>query len=158
MVKEMQSQSGGAQYIMKGVDYSFFDKVEKDAEKLFLEITQLNNEKKAKDPNHHELQIWCADMWAVLWNAWLRGYNTNVIKEMDFSWGTDNEERFKQVAIFHNAGVTSNIKEKSFYKGDFINELPYEIEDNYDKNTASYKYFEIIKSIGKNSCLYVKQD
>jgi hypothetical protein len=88
-VRLRQGQSGGAQYIMKNVDFNFFHKVEKDAEKLFKQITELNNKKKQADPTHHELQIWCADMWAVLWNAWLRGYNTNVIKEMDFSWATD---------------------------------------------------------------------
>ena len=158
LVKERQFQSGGAQYIMKGLDASFFNKVEKDAENLFSEITQLNNQKKAKDPTHHELQIWCADMWAVLWNAWLKGYNTNVIREMDFSFATDDDIRYREKTIFHNAGVTPDNASKCFYKGDFINVLPYEIEDNYDKNTASYKYFEIIKSIGKNSCLYVKQD
>ena len=42
-VRLREGQSGGAQYIMKNVDYAFFHKVEKDSEKLFKEITELNN-------------------------------------------------------------------------------------------------------------------
>ena len=58
----MNSNSGGAQYIMKNVDASFWEKVEKDSEELFNQITELNNQKKTEDPTYHELQIWCADM------------------------------------------------------------------------------------------------
>ena len=154
-VRLREGQSGGAQYIMKNVDHAFFHKVEKDAEKLFKEINELNNKKKQADPTHHELQIWCADMWAVLWNAWMRGYNTNVIKEMDFCWATDLSKTWDEKILFHNAGVTGSPDERLFYKGKYINQLPYEDEGlDYDTEKASYKYFEIIKSIGKNSCLY----
>ena len=154
-VRVRQGQSGGAQYIMKNVDFNFFHKVEKDSEKLFKEINELNNKKKQADPTHHELQIWCADMWAVLWNAWMRGYNTNVIKEMDFCWATDSAKTWDEKILFHNAGVTGNPNEKLFYKGKYIAQLPYEDEGlDYDPTKASYKYFEIVKSIGKNSCLY----
>lgn len=153
-VRLRQGQSGGAQYLMKGVDFAFFNQVEKDAEKLYKEISELNHKKKQADPTHHELQIWCADMWALLWNAWKRGYNTNVIKEMDFTWATDNVDKWNQNIIFHNAGVVSP-NDGLFYKGMYTNSLPYEMsEEGLDQNRASYKYFEIIKSIGKNSCLY----
>lgn len=155
MVKERQFQSGGAQYIMKGVDFAFFNKVEKDCERLYKEITELNNKKKELDPTHHELQIWCSDMWAILWNAWLRGYNTNVIKEMDFCWATEQIESFNEKTIFHNAGVVGNEPIPLFYKGRFTSKFPYLDIDNIivDENRASYKYFEMVKETAKKSCL-----
>jgi hypothetical protein len=154
-VKERQKQSGGAQYIMKGVDWQFFHKMEKDCEKLFSEITALNNKKKQLNPAYHELQIWCSDMWAILWQAWMRGYNTHIIDEMGFCWATDPLENYNKKYIFHNAGVTENVRDTHFYKADFRTKLPYKEEgENYDKNKASYNYFELVKSIGENSSLY----
>ena len=96
-------------------------------------------------------------MWCILWNAWQRGYKTNIIPEMDFCWGTDSLEKWNEKTIFHNAGVVGQ-NDKLFFKGAYTDTYPYDIEDDFNKESASYKYFEIIKSIGKNSCLYVKQD
>ena len=154
LVMSKQKESGGAQYIMTGVGYDFFDKVEKDSEKLFKEINILNNEKKKIDPLHHELQIWCADMWAILWNAWLLGYKTEIIPEMDFAWATDMVSIWDKKYIFHNAGVTHHISSTHFYKSDFRQITPYKVYfDGYDKDKCSYKYVEIIKKIAEKSCL-----
>jgi hypothetical protein len=154
LVKERQLQAGGAQYIMKKVDWVFWNKVEQDCEKLFKDITALNIEKKILDPMHHEIQIWCSDMWAIVWNAWMRGYNTNVILEMNFCWATEPIEYFEQNYIMHNAGVTKAVADMYFFKGDYIKELPYyDLEKNYDQTKCSYKYFELIKSVAKKSCL-----
>ena len=154
-VKSKQDQSGGAQYLMKGIDWQFFEKMEKDCEALYSQITALNNKKKQLYPTYHELQIWCADMWALLWGGWLRGYDTIILDELDFCWATDNLEKYAQKYIYHNAGVTDQMAHKFFYKANFRNKLPYdEYPEEYLKESASYKYFELIKSIGKNSCLY----
>ena len=82
--------------MIEGIDYNFWDDVEKDSENLYKDISALNVVKKHADPTHHELQIWCADMWAVLWGAWRRGWKTNCIPQFDFSWGTSTEEDFKK--------------------------------------------------------------
>ena len=153
LVKQKQNQSGGCQYIIKGVDYDFWDKVEKDAEKLFHDITMLNVKKQQADPTHHELQIWCADMWSVLWNAWLKGFETHIIDEMEFCWATDSTKKWDEVYIFHNAGVTDSLAKDLFYKANYRDKLPYGIEENYKKDTASYKYFEMVKQTGKRTCL-----
>ena len=154
LIAEKQEQSGGAQYILKGVDIDFFYKMEKDCEKLFKEITLLNIQKKQLDPSHHEIQIWCADMWAILWGAWLKGYETKIIPEMDFCWATDMLEKWENKYIFHNAGVTSESSDRYLYKADFRTKYPYLHDGSeYDKSKASYKYFEIIKSIGDKSVL-----
>ena len=149
--KLMNSNSGGAQYIMKNIDADFWEKVEKDSEQLFYHITQLNNQKVAADPSHHALQIWCADMWAVLWNSWLLGNETKVIPEMAFSWATDNIKRWEETTIFHNAGVIG--VGSHFYKGIYQNELPYNIEDTFDEQFCSKLYFNEIKETFKKTCL-----
>jgi hypothetical protein len=149
--KLMNNHSGGAQYIMKGLSYEYWSKVERDSEQLFFQITQLNNQKKIADPNYHELQIWCADMWAVLWNGWLKGNETKVVPEMDFCWATDSKNRWEETTIFHNAGVTG--PGKYFYKGDYMNSLPYNIEDIFDEHFCSKLYFNEIKETAQKSCL-----
>jgi hypothetical protein len=154
-IKAREEQSGGAQYLMKGVDWQFFEKMEKDCERLFSEITVLNNTKKSLDPSYHELQIWCADMWAILWGAWARGYDTQIINELNFIWATDKKENLNKHYIYHNAGVTHQMSKTHFFKADFRTKLPYDpFENEYITDTASYFYFQIIQSIGKNSCLY----
>ena len=149
--KLMNSNSGGAQYIMKNINVDYWEKVERDSEQLFYQITQLNNGKKAADPTYHELQIWCADMWAVLWNGWLLGNETKVVPEMDFSWATDTKNRWDETTIFHNAGVIGN--GIHFYKGIYQNILPYNIEDIFDEKFCSKLYFNEIKETAQKSCL-----
>jgi hypothetical protein len=55
-------------------------------------------------------------MWAVLWNAWLRGNETKVTPELDFCWATDTINRWEETSIFHNAGATPDRKD-IFFKG-----------------------------------------
>lgn len=150
--KLMNLNSGGAQYIMKNVDHKFWEKVENDSEELFKQITEINKINKIKDPNYHELQIWCADMWAVLWNAWLKGNETKVVPELDFCWATDNIKRWNEISIFHNAGVTPERKDL-FFKGDFINHLPYNVENIFSSEYCSYNYFQEILKTKQTSCL-----
>jgi hypothetical protein len=142
----------GAQYLMKGIDADYWAECEKDSERLFKEITDLNNEIKKETPNYHELQIWTADMWSVLWNGWKRGYETVVHENFLFSWGTSSEEDYNKTNIFHNAGVTDN-KSELFYKCDYMNCLPYNLSLHIKAETASKKYYEWIQEVGKKSIL-----
>ena len=141
-LKERQNESGGAQYVLKGIDRGYWAEVYKDAENLFEAVTRLNNKKKKADPSYHELQIWCADMWAVLWNLWKRNKKTEIIPEMEFTWANNKIEDWEKNAIFHNAGVTSE-KSGMFYKAIHQLELPpndLEINDKY----ASKKYYDLL--------------
>jgi hypothetical protein len=151
--KLMNSNSGGAQYIMKNVDWVYWEFVERDSEKLFKEITELNNIKKSNDPNYHELQIWCADMWAVLWNGWMLGNETKVVPEMDFSWATDSISRWDETLIYHNAGATCGCG-GTFYKALYVDLLPYSLNtDKFDKEKNCYNYVLEIKETAQKSCL-----
>lgn len=142
----------GAQYIMKNVNRKYWEDVEKDCEKLFVEISDLNNKKKEEDPSYHEIQIWCADMWAVLWNAWKRGFLTECDSDLDFSWGTSTEEDYHKYSIMHNAGVTDD-KSGLFFKAKFTNEYPYNKDLQIKENTASKRYYDLIKKVEKKSVL-----
>ena len=112
----------------------------------------MNGEKKLNDPSYHELQIWCADMWAVLWNGWYFGHETKVVPELNFTWATDKNEDFYNKTIYHNAGATCGC-ERQFYKANYINILPYGVENNFSPARASYNYFLEIEKTSKISCL-----
>lgn len=144
VVKRNESNSGGAQYLLKGIDKYFWYDIENDSNRLFKDLTTLNEEKKKQDPNYHELQIWCADMWAVLWNLWKRSKETQVIDEMNFSWSVNDQIEWHKSSIYHNAGVTNDRKDL-FFKGNYIDTLP-DLGLDLNKNTCSYKYYNIIKS------------
>ena len=149
--KLMESSSGGAQYLMKGVDSEFWTKVEKDAESLYKYFCEDEPKKVALDPKYHPIQKWTSDMWAVLWNAWYFGHETKIDPYFDFTWATDSIERWDKNFIFHNAGVVG--PGDLFYKGQFINKLPYSEPDTFDKRYSSYNYYKEIIETGKTTCL-----
>lgn len=142
----------GAQYILKGVDEQFWHDVQIDSENLFVEITKMNNFKKQENPEYHELQIWCADMWAVLWNGWKRGHATRLHKDLEFSWATSSEEGYYKRNIFHNAGVVSSTHDL-FYKGQYMDRAPYNLDLKLSDGRASKKYYEWIQRVEKESVL-----
>lgn len=152
LVKDNELNSIGAQYLMKGINAEYWERVEKDCEVLFKEITELNNIKKQSNPTYHELQIWCSDMWSVLWNGWKMGKETICHPDLDFAWATSSEDEWRKLNIFHNAGVT-NANQGLFYKALFIEELPYNKPVNVNEGTASRKYWEIIERTAKKSVL-----
>jgi hypothetical protein len=154
LIKDNELNSIGAQYIMKNINYEFWEKVENDSERLFKEITDLNNIKKLENPQYHELQIWCADMWAVLWNIWKLGIKTVCHDDLLFAWGTSSIQEWDRLNIFHNAGVV-NSNSGLFYKSDYMNNFPYNEDLNINESTASYKYWQEIKETAKVTVLNI---
>jgi len=149
--KNMQN-SGGAQTIMKNVTADFWKKVYVKSEQLFQGLTKLNKEKMIKDPNHHPLQIWCADMWALLFVAWKEGHQTKVDKYLEFTWGTDNITKWDKNLIYHNAGVTVHNK-NLFLKSKFTKQLPYFVNIDIDHTKANSKYYDIVRKMRIKTCL-----
>ncbi len=152
IIEENELNSIGAQYIMKNIDSQFWSNVERDCENLFTNITQLNKRKKEVDPTHHELQIWCADMWAVLWNAWKMEIKTICHPNLTFSWATSLKVEYDMCNIMHNAGVVSD-RDGLFYKAKFINELPYNKNLTIKEDTASWYYWNEVQKTAKKSVL-----
>lgn len=140
-----QPDSGGAQHILKGITPVFWALVEKDSVRLFNDITELNKKKKQEDPSYHEIQIWTAGMWSLLWNLWKMGKKTRVVKELDFMFATDPIENWDKKSIYHNAGVV-NSSSNLFHKGSYTNKIPPK-DLVLDKTKANYKYYEILKQV-----------
>jgi hypothetical protein len=95
--------SGGAQYLLKNVDSYYWSKVMNDCILIRTYLGQVNREFFADE--NSGFQSWCADMWAVLWNLWLRNQETKVVPELNFAWASDSIEKLKTNTIFHNAGL-----------------------------------------------------
>ncbi|WP_140937584.1 hypothetical protein [Sphingobacterium lumbrici] len=170
-------QTGGAQYILKGITADFWAKIERDAEELFIAMRDYNRQLWEKEyPDKKEfrskkrgIQAWCADMWAVLWNLWLENKQVEIHPEMAFSWPYNPIEDWERLAIQHYSG---NIKEKDkfFKKTEYLNYTPWyddtllEIPDT----NCSYKIVELIRDRKKEldasrksyseSCIVVHTD
>jgi hypothetical protein len=152
VVEDNELNSIGAQYILKDIDEYYWERVEIDSERLFNEITELNKIKKLENPKYHPLQIWCADMWAVLWNGWKMGKKTITHKNLSFSWATSAVDEIEKMNIMHNAGVT-NDKGNLFYKANYINKLPYFDNLEIKENSASSYYWDWIQKTAKKTIL-----
>jgi|TARA_B110001452_G_scaffold267255_1_gene276439 hypothetical protein len=150
--KKNMINCGGAQTIMKNVDWVFWQKVYILSEKLFTQLTDLNNQKVKENPKYHTLQIWCADMWALLFTAWKLGHETKTDKILDFTWATCHTNKWHKNLIYHNAGVTRQDK-KLFMKQNFTNKLPYFVNIDIDRTKSNSKYYDLVKTMGKKTCL-----
>jgi hypothetical protein len=147
--------SGGAQYLLKGVNAEYWKKVQEDCVKIRIYLRDINNRFYANEDAGY--QGFCADMWAVLWNAWLLGKETKVVPELSFAWATDHISKWDQVAIFHNAGAgpqpmkVNDVEHQIFFKGFYANnerspfdkkEEPYLLATSPDY--CSYNYVQQI--------------
>lgn len=112
--------SGGAQYLLKNIDEEFWEKVIKDC--LMIRVYLMGINKQFFESEVKGYQSWCADMWAVLWNLWLREQETQVVDEMNFTWATDPITKLNTTAIFHNAGIVGDTQNgyPAFYKGKYV--------------------------------------
>jgi hypothetical protein len=150
--KLMNSNSGGAQYIIIGEGWDFWDKVEKDSVELYAFFCMKEPSYIKKYEGDYPIQKWTAGMWALLWNAWKSGHETVVDKNLGFGWSTQGIDVIDKNWILHNAGVTDS-NSGLFFKGKYINTLPYkEILDIDDKKASSY-YWKEVQETGKNTIL-----
>jgi hypothetical protein len=127
LVEKNDENTGGAQYIMKNINYEFWDKVYWDSENLYNHMNSTSNIYNPK----HPIQSWTADMWAVFYNALYFGNKVKVDKDLDFSWATDNEKRWHETYIFHNAGVLGGDKNR-------FSKIDYQISP-FNKDIPTYK-------------------
>jgi len=145
VVKSMNNASGGAQYLYKNVKKEFWKDVVDMSHNLYEKISIISNEKKQKDESYFPIQIWTAEMWAMLWVAWKQGIMTSVHKNLNFCWATDYIEKWDQYSIYHNAGVT-NSDSGLFYKGAYIDTLP-NLNLEISNERCSYQYYKLIKEV-----------
>ena len=119
LAEDNNENSGGAQYLLKNVDVSFWSKVMNDCILIRTYLQKINREF-FKDENAG-YQSWCADMWSVLWNLWVKDQETKVIPEMGFAWGPDPVTKLETHPIYHNAGIVATEQGgyPCFYKGKY---------------------------------------
>lgn len=147
--------AGGAQYFFKNTSYKFWNKVEKDCESIYRLLCDYNNIEGEKyyletgNPisKYHGIQAWTADMWAVLWNAWLSGFKVRIHAELDFCWPNNNLQEWQQKKILHYAGgVNVKENEKMFCKTRYVHYPPYYDDlSKIDKTTCSYILTQLIQ-------------
>lgn len=154
--KSYTSKTGGAQYILKGIDHTFWQDVETQCLKIRRAFAHKDEHNIKKDPNNVLLQqnsinslyfpnesagfqSWCADMWAVNMALWSRNKITDVTPKLDFSWATDNTETYLKKPIYHNAGSTGT-QPGVFHKSKWIKESPIGKTLSVKKSSASYHY------------------
>jgi hypothetical protein len=150
VIKENRKNAGGGQYLIKNTDADLWDKIYRESTLLY---DQMLDYQKRFPISPGEIQFWTAEMWSLLWNLWLDGHKTEITKELDFSWATDSIEIYEKRPILHMAGVTEDMKNRKFYKGEFINIDPIQKlkEDpnffDFVENTSStVKYIDNMKS------------
>lgn len=156
-----ETNSIGAQYLMHNVNFSYWEKVEKDAGALyeFLASDEQHHPSVTKEnatpenPEYNIIQRWTSDMWSVLWNAWYFGHETLVEPEFDFVWGTQSKEDWDRHTIFHGAGILNTQEDMWFYKGSFTNKLPYDLTNYVDPKYACHYWLKEILETGEKSCL-----
>lgn len=144
VVKSNIGGSGGAQYLFKNLTPEYLDEVVELSSKMFSEISDYNNQLVRENPEYHPIQIWTAEMWALLWVAWKRGQTTAVDPSLDFCWATDHSGQWKSKSIYHGAGVTSGDK-GMFYKGLYTDKFP-PLNLDIDKTKACYHYYNVLRS------------
>lgn len=164
IIEKNNLNTGGAQYILKGINKDFWQNVYNSCLSMRPYLASLNQFfMKGSSPNEKEnngYQSWCTDLFVVLYTLWRTNKETKTVKELDFAWATDPISKIKEVGIFHNAGASSEImelngvKETIFFKSKLAyrnNILSPFSEKNYlDSITdkyCTYFYTQCIKEV-----------
>jgi len=147
--KSYAGKTGGAQYILKGIDGDFWRDIEKQViliRKAFFYGVENSINKTYFSSEAAGFQSWCADMWAVNMALWTRNKTTDVTHLLDFSWATDSIDTYRKKPIYHNAGATG-VQPGIFYKGKWVNQSPIGKVHKFDKKTASSEYVRAIMEV-----------
>jgi hypothetical protein len=144
--------TGGCQYLLKNIDYTFWEDLERNCIELRMHSLNINAEFFASE--NKGLQSWAiGDMCGLLWNLWKRGKTTSCPDDMDFVWSTTPIDKYDSCIFYHNAGVSSKMMElneqthKMFYKSDIR------------FRTSTVTFFDMVYnniSTDYCSCMYVK--
>jgi hypothetical protein len=116
-VKKNNTNSGGAQYLLKNQTWFMWYKIYKNSTVLYDKLKRFHHRYPIQNG---EIQFWTAEMWSILWNLWWWGQETKIVEELSFCWATDMKDKCSTHPILHMAGVTEDIKRDKFYKGDYI--------------------------------------
>jgi hypothetical protein len=148
--KICNSNSGGAQHLIKNSTYSFWNKVERDSIELYKMFCDTEHLYQKKHENDYPIQKWTAGMWSLLWNSWYFGNEVKVTDKLNFCWATDKIESIEGKQFLHNAGVTED-RQDLFFKGKYTNTLPYNRNLRISNVYCSDEYYKCIQRVEKIS-------
>lgn len=142
---------GGAQYVLTGVDENFWRKVEMDSKALYVWYRQREAEYKVSNQSC-DVQIWCAGMWAILWNAWLFSRRTVVHPELAFAWATYRMSDWQTYPLLHMAGVFPALQETEpgphFDKTAYRDRVPFGDDFGWiNPESITNQYVSLFKSV-----------
>lgn len=128
----------GAQYVLCEPKAHQFGKIYKDSAKMWRFVKDLDT----------DFQKWTVEMFSTLYNMAYFGITPVAHEVLDFIFPTDDIERFNDVHILHNAGVTAE-HDHLFRKSDYINKSPFTADlSHVDRTKASYRYVEKLNKAG----------
>lgn len=148
LIRANNNNTGGAQYLLKNVNSEFFDSCI-DICLLFRMYYQTINQEyfpgdTQTDRENNGIQSWCADMIALQWSLWKRGYETSTPSWMKFAWATDETVVLNNCFILHNAGITDG---NTLKVGDIVAPA---FNKNLYKNSYPYNDIQFLESIVNN--------
>lgn len=154
-VKKNNNNVGGAQYLLKKINFSFWEKLEKDSENLFSLIESFNKqkwicnfeEKRIPYSKSEKLDPWLADMWAILWNLWRINREVVIDKKLDFAWADSPIAEYNEKIILHYTGSDNYKDESVFLKGKYKNYFPW--YENLSKVSQSNCSYLVVQSINE---------
>ena len=76
-IESLEESSGGGQYIIKNTTNKDWEKIYHDSYNMYHAMRRYNKEHPI-DFGH--IQFWTAEMWSLLWNIWILGKETKIIK------------------------------------------------------------------------------
>jgi hypothetical protein len=147
-----RNHSGGAQHLIKNSTYEFWNKVEQDSINLYKYFQDIEPFYYKRHESDYPIQKWTAGMWSLLWNGWLFENEIKISDKMSFCWADNPISKSTDSQFMHNAGIL-NSDSRLFFKGDYINQLPYGVNLDIDDEKCSYLYWNWIKDTEQNTTI-----
>ncbi len=138
-VEQLKATPGaGAQWIIQNPYASFWKRAYEDSNRIHHYFELLDS----------DIQKWTAEMWAQLFGMTREGITVEISSELDFCLPTDPIERWNEVKILHNAGITADKSHEFFFKGQYVTTSPIGRKlDHVRKDRASYEYVKAIRNV-----------
>lgn len=106
---------GGAQYLVKDLDPQLWILAERRSVMLFDYFTSMRNVQSQRKP----IDPWLAGMFALKWTMIDRDMKFELHPELNFTWPAYSASTWAHTKILHNAGITADLGNKVFRKGEF---------------------------------------
>lgn len=148
--------SGGAQYLLKNIDYKFWNKM-MDGCMMIRPYLQRINQKffmgnNTVERENNGFQSWCADLFSMLFTLWSRGQKTLCPPEYNFSWATDVAEKWEKNSFYHDAGAGQSTPNLFFKrKMVYVNNVRTPFQDDLSYVSPEYCSYFYAKAIEEAS-------